>query len=153
MREWDENPQALPQIRLASRWQEAAGPVEALSALPRLEAGEIVIETGRRASGSAQPGQVRILKNTPEVLELATECPDSAWLFVLRGDWSYRTVLVDGRPAEVFPAQIGFSAVPVPAGSHRIMWRENAPGLEVSRWGPVAGLVVLLGVAMSGKSR
>ena len=120
--------------------------------LPRLEAGEVVIETGRRASGTAQPGQVRILKNTPELLEVATDCPDPAWLFVLRGDWSYRTVLVDGRAAEVFPAQIGFSAVSLPAGAHRVVWQENAPGLEVSRWGPVAGILVLLGFAMSGKA-
>ena len=151
-REWDENPRALPDIRLVSRWQEAVGPVEALTTLPRLAAGEVVIETGRQASGSAQPGQVKIVKNTPELLLLITQCPDPTWLFVLRGDWSYRTVLVDGRPAEVSPAQIGFSAVPLPAGTHRILWRENAPGLDASRWGPVAGLVALLGVAMMGKA-
>jgi hypothetical protein len=152
-RAWDENPGALPDIRLVQRWQEAAGPVEALSVLPRLQAGEIVIETDRRASGSARPGQVQILENTPERLELATECPDPAWLFVLRGDWSYRTVLVDGRPTPVSPAQIGFSAVSLPAGAHRILWRENAPGLEASRWGPLAGALVLLGVGLAGKRR
>jgi hypothetical protein len=75
-------------------------------------------------------------------------CPDPSWLFVLRGDWSYRTVLVDGSPAEVSPAQIAFAAVPVPAGEHRVEWRENVPGLEVSRWGPVVSVLLLLGVGL-----
>ncbi len=152
LREWDENPSAAPHIRLVGRWQEASGPVEALAALPRLEPGEIVIETDRRATGSARPGSVRILRESPEALALTTECADPAWLFVLRGDWSYRTVLVDGRPAPVFPAQIAFSAVPVPAGAHRIDWREDAPGLAASRWGPLAGALLLLGVVVAGRS-
>lgn len=151
-RAWDENPDALPHIRLVERWREATGPVEALTALPLLEHGEIVIETDRSASGSARSGLVRILKETPESLALATECLDPAWLFVLRGDWSYRTVLVDGRPAPVFPAQIGFTAVAVPAGAHRIDWREEAPGLNVSRWGPVAAVLALLAVGVAGRS-
>ena len=153
LRAWDENPQALPRIRLAERWQEAAGPVEALAALPRLEPGQIVVETGRSASGTARPGRVRILEEATESLVLTTECPDPAWLFVLRGDWSYRTVLVDGRPTPVFPAQIGFSAVPLSPGAHRIVWRENAPGLEASRWGGVAGALLLLGAGMARRPR
>lgn len=151
-RAWDENPDALPHIRLVERWREATGPVEALTALPRLEHGQIVIETNRSASGSARPGLVRILRETPESLALATECLDPAWLFVLRGDWSYRTVLVDGRSAPVFPAQIGFAAVAVPAGAHRIDWREEAPGLSVSRWGPVAAALTLLAIGVVGRS-
>ncbi len=152
LREWDENPSAAPHIRLVAQWDEAPGPVEALAALPRLQPGRIVIETDRRASGSARPGRVRILQESPEALALTTECADPAWLFVLRGDWSYRTVLLDGRPAPVFPAQIAFSAVSVPAGTHRIDWREDAPGLAASRWGPLAGALLLLGVVVAGRS-
>ncbi len=148
LRAWDENPTALPGIRMAARWAEAPGPVEALSILPGLSADAIVVETGRRASGSARSGRVRILEESPERLVLETACPDPSWLFVLRGDWSYRTVLVDGSPAEVSPAQIAFAAVPVPAGAHRVEWRENVPGLEISRWGPAASVLLLLGVGM-----
>lgn len=151
LRAWDENPSAAPHIRLVESWAEAPGPVEALAALPRLGPGRIVIETGRRASGSARRGTVRVLSESPGALSLATECADPAWLFVLRGDWSYRTVLLDGRPLPVFPAQIAFSAVPVPPGTHRIEWREDAPGLTASRWGPLAGALLLLGVGAAGR--
>ncbi len=148
LRFWDENPTALPDIRLVRRWRETAGPVEALGILPRLPADGIVVETGRRAAGAARAGRVRLLEESPERLVLETACPDPSWLFVLRGDWSYRTVLVDGRPAELSPAQIAFAAVPVPAGEHRVEWRENIPGIEVSRWGPLAGVLLLLGIGL-----
>jgi hypothetical protein len=46
-------------------------------------------------------------------------------------------VLLDGESVEYFPAQLAFSAVRIPAGRHRIEWREQAPGWEISRWGPV----------------
>ena len=140
---WDENPDARPEIRLVERWREAPGPVEAFAVLPGLAPGEVVIETQRTASGSARSGSLRVLRRTPESLSLKTESPDPTWLFVLRGDWEYRTVLLDGHPVEVRPAQLAFSSVAVPPGTHRIEWHEEAPGLEVSRWGPVAAVLVL----------
>ena len=146
-RSWDENPDALPDIRLVSQWREASGPVDALRTLPGLPAEEIVVETGERRSGRARPGTLRIREKSPERLLLETRAPDATWLFVLRGDWRYRTVEIDGQPVETHPAQLAFTAVPVPAGSHTIEWREKAPGLEVSRYGPLAGVVLLLAIA------
>jgi hypothetical protein len=143
-RSWDENPDALPDIRLATRWREVSGPVDALRTLPGLPADEIVVETGERRSGHARPGRLRIRERSPERLLVETETPDPAWLFVLRGDWSYRTVEIDGLPVKAHPAQLAFTAVPVPAGSHRVEWRERAPGLEISRYGPAAGALLLL---------
>ncbi len=55
---WDENPEALPEIRLLESWREEPGPVPALAALPRLSAREVVIETERSAAGSARPGRM-----------------------------------------------------------------------------------------------
>lgn len=149
---WDENPDAQPDVRLASRWREEPGPLEALAVLPRLAADEIVVESGRRAQGAARPGRIRIREKSPERLLLEVVSPDPTWLFVLRGDWSYRTVLLDSRIVNLSPAQIAFSALPVPAGEHRVEWRENAPGLELSRWGPVAAALFLLGLSRAMKS-
>jgi hypothetical protein len=98
--------------------------------------GEVVLETGSRGAGRARPGTVRVLANEPERLHLETDSPDPTWLFVLRDFWNYRSVLLDDRPAECVPAQLAFSAVPVPSGRHRIDWREEVPGGSVSRWGP-----------------
>ena len=80
-----------------------------------------------------------MLEKSPERLVLETNAPQATWLFVLRGYWSHRQVLRDGLPVEVLPAQLAFSAVAVPAGLHRIDWRELLPGVSVSRWGPVQG--------------
>jgi len=147
LRVFDENPAAQPPIRLLESWREAAGPVPALAALPRLAPGEVVIETGRDGGGSARAGTVRVLERAPETLRLATSAPDPTWLFVLRGDWDYRRVLLDGRDVPVHTSQLAFSAVRIPAGEHRVEWREEAPGLDVSRWGPVAALLILAGTS------
>ncbi len=48
-------------------------------------------------------------------------------------NWRHRVVLLDSREVDVVPAQLAFSAIPVPAGSHRIEWRESFPGWSVSR--------------------
>ena len=142
-RAWDENPDALPDVRLATRWREATGPVDALRTLPQLAAGEIVVETGERREGRGRPGALRVREKSPERLVIETKSPVASWLFVLRGDWSYRSVEIDGRPVETSPAQLAFTAVPVPAGAHRVEWRERAPGLEISRYGPLAGALLL----------
>ncbi|HTR04800.1 MAG TPA: hypothetical protein VMN82_16550 [Thermoanaerobaculia bacterium] len=148
LRSWDENPSALPDVRLVRRWVEAEGPVEALAALPRLPEGGLVVESGKTVSGEAREGAMRVLEQSPERLRVETQCPDPTWLFVLRGDWSYRVVSVDGRPTPVFPAQIAFAAVPVPPGVHRVEWRETIPGIEISAWGPVAGLALLAALGL-----
>ncbi len=146
MSEWDEHERAYPDIRLATSWREETGALGALAAMPQLAPGEIAIESGIQARGRARPGRVTIREKTPERLLLETEAADPTWLFVLRGFWSYRTVLVDGKPAEDVPAQLAFSAVRVPAGHHTIDWRERLPGWNVSRWGPVLYALAFAGV-------
>ena len=141
-RVWDENTGALPDVRLLESWREEDGAVPALRALPQLAPGEIVLETGRRASAAAAPGRLRILEKTPERLALEVASSDPTWLFVLRGYWTYRAISIDGRSVEAVPAQLAFSAVSIPAGEHRVAWAEEVPGLAASRWGPV--LFVLL---------
>ncbi|HZI66143.1 MAG TPA: hypothetical protein VFF17_06210, partial [Thermoanaerobaculia bacterium] len=143
---WDVHPGALPHVRLVERWREETGPIESVAALPAAEAGEIVVETGSRRRGVARRGSVEVLENRPARLRARVHAPDPTFLFVLRGFWSYRRVLLDGKPVEAFPAQVAFSAVPVPAGAHTIDWTEKIPGLEVSRYAPLlsSGLLILL---------
>jgi hypothetical protein len=89
-----------------------------------------------------------MLEKSADRLVLETDAAEPTWLFVLRGYWSQRRVLLDGVRTEVLPAQIAFSAVAIPAGLHRIEWTELLPGASVSRWGPVvfalfAGLLLV----------
>jgi hypothetical protein len=153
LQEWDELPTALPAIRLVEAWREETSPLDALNTLPHLSASEIVLETGRRASGLAHPGTVRVLEDRPERLLAEVNSPDPTWLFVLRGYWPYRTVEVDARPVESVPAQVAYSAVAVPAGRHTIEWRERVPGLEVSRWGPLLFVPLAIGLIARDRTR
>lgn len=151
--EWDEHERAFPDIRLATQWSEQPDSLAALRQLPRLASGQVVIETGRPAEGAARPGRVRVLEKSPELLRLDLEAPDPTWLFVLRAYWNHRAVAIDGREAETFPADLAFSAVRIPAGRHRLEWRERVPGLTVSRWGPVAFGAVAAGLWIAESRR
>jgi len=141
---WDENARARPDVRLLSRWREAADAVGALRQLPI--GSEVTLETGRTSLGSAPEGSLRILEKTPEVLRAEVEVTEPTYLFVLRGYWDSRSVSIDGNPVSVIPAQLAFSAVAIPAGRHRIEWLETIPGGKLSRWGPVVFVAAALGL-------
>lgn len=153
LQDWDELRDARPAIRIASSWIEESGALPAVGSLARLKAGEIVLETGRRARGTSGGGIVHVFSNDPERLSVETVTSDPSWLFVLRGFWNYRTVLVDRRPVECVPAQIAFSAVPLPTGRHRIEWNEGMPGAPVSRWGPVVYALGFSLLFLRGRTR
>jgi hypothetical protein len=142
LQSWDEYSAALPDIRLIERWRETPGGMTVLNEIGQLEPGEILVETGQNRRGTVPSGQLRILEKSPEQLVLETDVSHPTWLFVLRGYWTHRAVLVDGVAVDSLPAQLAFSALPVPAGRHRIEWRELLPGASVSRWGPVLFLLV-----------
>ena len=148
---WDELAGAFPDMRLAESWTETPGPVEAARAILGLERGEVVIESGRAARGRARAGTIRVIEREPGGFVLETDSPDATWLFVLRGFWPHRTINVDREPVDAVPAQVAFSAVPVPPGKHEVAWRELLPGGNVSRWGPV--LFVLLAAALLARER
>jgi hypothetical protein len=148
LQDWDENSAALPDVRLAQGVVETTGPLAAIDVLSLLRPGEIVVETGRTERYSARPATVRVSEKSPDRLRLNVDAPDPTFLFVLRGFWTHRTVRLDGRLVDPVPAQLAFSAIAIPAGKHVVDWREQLPGWEVSRFGPVlfglvaAGLLV-----------
>jgi hypothetical protein len=151
LQSWDEHARPYPDIRLLERWREVDGSLAALQAIPRLAEGAAILESGRAAEGAARPGSVRVVEKTPERLRLEIESPDPAWLFVLRAYWPYRRILLDGNTIEAVPAQLAFSAVPVPAGKHRLVWEEELPGFSASRYGPGLFVLVAVGLSVAGK--
>jgi hypothetical protein len=154
LQSWDEHESPLPAIRLLQRWKTTAGGMPGLKQIGLLDPGEVLIETGRsEGSGTARGGEIRIVRNDPERLVVETHAPEPTWLFVLRGYWNYRSIRLDGKPVEAAPAQIAFSAVPVPAGVHSIDWRELVPGGEASLWGPAIFLLGAAFFAIRGRAR
>jgi hypothetical protein len=147
---WDEHPRAFPDVRLLERWREVAGSVDALRAIPSLGDGEVAIETGGAArAGAASAGRVRVIERTPERLVADLEAERPTWLFVLRAFWPHRTITIDGARVEAAAAQLAFSAVPVPAGRHRLVWEERLPGLRVSAWGTALFGMIAAGLLVS----
>jgi hypothetical protein len=150
----DEHEAPLPAIRMVERWKTTAGGVPALKEIGLLDPGEVLIETGRTEGLRQVPaGSVHVVRDDPEQLIVQTRSSAAGWLFVLRGYWTYRSIRLDGKPVEASPAQIAFSAVPVPAGVHSIDWRELVPGGEASLWGPVLFLLVAAALAVRGRRR
>lgn len=151
---WDEHLGAYPDIRLVESWTEVPSALAALHDLPTLKAGEVILESGAARRGTARPGSVRVRRRGAERLEIDVDAPDGGWLFVLRAFWPYRTILLDGKPVEAVPAQLAFCAVPVPPGAHKILWREEVPGLALSRYGPVLfGIIVACTAVASARRR
>jgi hypothetical protein len=144
--EFDEHEASYPDIRLAERWRETTGGTRVLEEIGRLSPGEILVESGVVKGGVSRPGRLRVLVREPERLVIDVAALDPTWLFVLRAFWSHRTVRMDGRPIDVQPAQIGFSAIAVPPGAHRVEWQERVPGGEISRFGFVLSLAVAAGL-------
>ncbi len=146
---WDEHAHAFPDIRLLEKWREVPDSLQALSTIAGLGEGELVLESGRLGSGAARPGTVRIIENQPERLVVDFDAPEPTWLFVLRAFWPHRSVEVDGQPSETVPAQLGFTAVPVPAGAHRLVWEERLAGVPLSLAGPVFFGMIAAGLAVT----
>jgi hypothetical protein len=153
LQDWDENPESLPDVRLLPTWRGEPDAVAALKDLALLSEKEAVLETGSRGLGSARPGRIALLEDTPEQIRLETESLDPGWLFVLRPFWTHRTIEVDGRLVEPVAAQLAFTAVAVSAGRHTIRWRERVPGGAVSRWGPVFFGLFALGLSVRARRR
>jgi hypothetical protein len=140
-------------MRLLERWREESAPIAALNRISSQQPGEIVIESGRMSSGTARGGTLRVIERGAHRVHLTSSSPDPTWLFVLRGYWPYREVLIDGRRTSVSPAQIAFSAIAVPAGTHDILWTEQVPGLRVSVWATVAALTLAIWILRAERTR
>lgn len=139
---WDESLSARPSVRVPAGVIEAQGALDALHAMPHLAGDEIVVESGRSVAREPQAAVVDAVDDRPERLTFGVAASRASWVFVLRGFWPYRTVLVDGAPADPVPALLAFSALRVPPGRHRVEWNENLPGAPLSWAGPLLFLAI-----------
>ncbi len=110
----------LPEIRRSSHVVavndriEAAVGVEDSSCDP---ADCTVIEGGLSLAGSADANvHASVLSDTGDRIEVVTNGSTPAVLFIARAYQKHASAIVNGKPATTFPADIAFTAVPVPAG-------------------------------------
>lgn len=58
---------------------------------------------------------------------------------------------IDGQPTKIYPANIGFMAVAVPAGNHAVRFAYRTPGLKTGAAVSALALVLLLGGMISSR--
>ncbi len=93
-------------------------------------------------------GRVKVDSYRPNVVELSVET-DRPALLVMSDNWypAWRAE-IDGAPAPVHRANYTFRAVPVPAGSHRVVFRYQSRVFEAGRAVSLAtALLAVLGIA------
>jgi hypothetical protein len=133
---------AMPRIRWASTSTVIADPAKRLAALKAgAPAREVVLDTPGQAT-SGRPGTVSVHTDRGGYIAVDVAAQGAGYLVVAdamqQSGWS---VTVDGKAAELVPADHAMVAVAVPPGQHRIAFRYDAPGQAV---GAVATGVALL---------
>lgn len=98
----------------------------------------------QRGSPGAQPaGTVRFLDAPPDAVRLEVNAPRDAWLFLgdtYDPDW---IAAVDGREAEIHPANLGGRAVWIPAGTREVHFTYAPRSFRTSAALSLLGLVGL----------
>jgi hypothetical protein len=92
-----------------------------------------------------------VVEETPTMVRLRVERPTPGWLVALQPFYPGWTATVDGRPVDLTRANVGFTALPAPAGRSEVILRYDPlsvrAGLAVS--GGAALLVVVLLIALA----
>ena len=140
---------ALPRIRWASRALVETDPDRALRRVLAGTSPELVLSApGPAASGA--PAEVRVVEDSGDVIEVAVDADGPGYLVVadgLQDRWSAR---LDGREVLLRDADVGYVAVEVPAGEHRVRLSYEEPfggiGLAVTA-GALGALAAVAGLA------
>jgi hypothetical protein len=119
---------------------------------PRREA---ILSEGTSIAGGV-PVESRLVEYAPDRVRADVETTTPAYLVVVDAWAPAWRASVDGSPAPVLRANVGFRAVPVPPGRHRVELRYRPrsvrDGLAVSGLAVLGALAVMLGVR-PGKRR
>jgi hypothetical protein len=145
------NPRVLPRYRVVHDARPAMSADEALGALEKIDPARTVVVEGWRGALNAAVGAspVEVRAWSPETVELRVALERPGFLVAADGWARGWTASVDGRPAEVFPANVAFMGLPVPAGEHivRLAYRPAS----VYWWGAISALAWIVAVVCGNR--
>jgi hypothetical protein len=150
-----ENPAVLPRSFLVDRAVRAQSLAEAAAWLHAADfrpAEWAIVEgpvDGIEPAGGA-PESVEVVSYQPTRLELRTHAAGAALLVVADSYYPGWEARVDGRPAPLYAADVGFRGVPVSAGDHRVEMR-FVPRILIRS--AMLSLVALVALAVSARRR
>ena len=113
----------LPRYRQVAAVRSAANMEEARKLLPAVDPrttaiveGAVTLPPMKRETS----GQVTVLSYTPERVELRVEAAEPSFLLAAEGYAPGWRATIDGAPHAVYPANVAFMGMPVPAGGHLV---------------------------------
>lgn len=96
---------------------------------------------------------VEWVREDAERLEMRVDSAEGGWLVVADAPFPGWTVTIDGVETEWYPANVINRVVPVPAGSHTVIWEYQTPGLAWGMGGTILGGIGLIGILLWGATR
>jgi Bacterial membrane protein YfhO len=137
-----ENRKAIPRASLAYSSQPAANSNAALTEVVGSSASTLrnrpVIEGAVELRGAGRPTPVAIRRSTDTQVELTARAHVTGWLVVSDVFYPGWQATVDGRPARIRLANVAFRAVPIPPGTHRVVFKYKPGRIVASAW--ISGL-------------
>jgi len=149
---------------------------ERLKAAPRIRwAGEAIVEPdgnariNREASGTLRPDQVvldtpgppadgapadlRIDEDGTDKIEVSVSAKGAGYLVIADAIQGRFKATVDGKPADLVPADHGLVAVAVPGGDHVVRVEYAAPYDNLGGWVSMLMVIALIVVVVAGRVR
>ena len=113
---------ARPFAWSAAAWSSASGPDQARSRLLQGVAGPPVLEgvPAHAAGPGTAPAAVAVVSREPGAVELAVSAPAEEAVVVEQSWAPGWSASIDGRAADLHPANLAFQGLVVPAGEHRV---------------------------------
>jgi len=143
-----ENPRAFPPAFLVSAWQEAASARHGAdwmrgAGMLRLQA---VVE-GAPASGRAEPaGPVERVEKSDGALALTATAGRDSLLVITESYFPGWQARRNGQPVRIYPADLAFRGVFVPAGASRIEMVYRPWAFRIGLWSSLGTALILFGM-------
>jgi hypothetical protein len=120
-----ENARTLPRFFFAGHVQAAANLEAAARALHAAEFDpwQTAIVEGDSVAGTYSPGEVQVVSYAPSVLRLRTRLAGDGFLVAAETWYPGWEATIDGQPAHLYPADVAFRGLRVPAGEHAVEMR------------------------------
>lgn len=120
---------------------------------PGFDARTDAVIPGEGPAVSRSGGRVLRYEDGAERIELDVEAGPGGSLLVVQRSQHLWQAEIDGKPAEIVPANLYRIGLEVPAGRHQVVFRIDRGPLVRSFWGVALGLALLPGLAWWGSRR
>jgi hypothetical protein len=118
-----QNQRVLPRYRLVDGVHHVRDMNEALAILPTIDLRSTAVVEGSFSDnrrGPNPPGQVSVVKYSPEHVDLVVDTKQSSYLSIAEGYAPGWKATIDDKPATISPTNVAFMGLPVSQGMHRV---------------------------------